>query len=406
MATSGVLPLVINGQDYFPDKTFDVKSPYTDQVIHKCGGASVADAARAVDVAAGSLKSWRKTTPQERRDIFLKAAQLMGSRRDELIKHMADETGAARGWADFNINTTIDIVKDIAGRIPTVEGSFPPTIDRNRSAIVMREPYGVVLSIAPWNAPYILGTRSVAYPIAMGNTVVFKASELCPKTMRAIVDVFHQAGLPNGVLNMIAHDPADAPAITSSLIANPHVKKINFTGSTSVGRIIAKQAGEHLKPAVLELGGKAPAIIWEDADLDLAAKHCALGSFMHSGQVCMCTEKILVHKAVSDVFQQKLAAAVANTFPVDGDAPILINTAAVQKNKQLVSNATERGATILHGNIHTQEISHNRLRPVIVSGVTSEMDIYKTESFGPTVSVIRLNPRKKPSISPTTQSMG
>ncbi|KAG8418758.1 hypothetical protein J3459_012071 [Metarhizium acridum] len=217
----------------------------------------------------------------------------------------------------------------------------------------------------------------------MGNTVVFKASELCPKTMRAIVDVFHQAGLPNGVLNMIAHDPADAPAITSSLIANPHVKKINFTGSTSVGRIIAKQAGEHLKPAVLELGGKAPAIIWEDADLDLAAKHCALGSFMHSGQVCMCTEKILVHKAVSDVFQQKLAAAVANTFPVDGDAPILINTAAVQKNKHSFPNATERGATILHGNIHTQEISHNRLRPVIVSGVTSEMDITRRSLSDP-----------------------
>ncbi|KAF5138105.1 Vanillin dehydrogenase [Metarhizium anisopliae] len=390
MATAGVLPLVINGQDYFPDKTFDVKSPSTDQVIHKCGAASVADAARAVDAAADALKSWRKTTPYERQDIFLKAAEVMEGRRDDLIKHMTDETGATRGWVDFNISRTIDLLKDTAGRIPTMEGSFPPTVDRNRSAIVMHEPYGVVLSIAPWNAPYILGTRSIAYPIAMGNTVVFKASELCPKTLRAIVDVFHQAGLPNGVLNMIAHAPADAAAVTSSLITNPHVKKINFTGSTNVGRIIAKQAGEHLKPVVLELGGKAPAIVWEDADLDLAAKQCATGSFLHSGQICMSTERILVHKAVSDAFQQKFAAAVANMFPVDGDAPILINTAAAQKNKQLVSNATERGASTLYGDIHAQESSHNRLRPVILSGVTSEMDIYKTEAFGPTVSVIEI----------------
>lgn len=208
--------------------------------------------------------------------------------------------------------------------------------------------------------------------------------------MWAIVDILHKAGLPNGVLNMIAHDPADAPAITSSLIANPQIKKINFTGSTNVGRIIAKQAGEHLKPVVLELGGKAPAIVWEDANLDLAAEHCALGSFIHSGQVCMCTERILVHKSVKDAFHQKFASAVEKIFPANGDAPILINSAAAQKNKQLVSNATERGASILHGSVTTQELSETRLRPIIVNGVTPEMDIYKTESFGPTVSVIEI----------------
>ncbi|KHN98907.1 Aldehyde dehydrogenase domain protein [Metarhizium album ARSEF 1941] len=391
MATTDVLPLAINGQDYYPDKTFDVKSPKTHHVLHRCGSASVADAARAVDAAAEALKSWRKTTPQERQEVFLKAAAIMESRRDQLIEYMADETGAAPPWVKFNIDTTISLLKDVGGRIPTVEGSFPPTMERNRSAIVMREPFGVVLAIAPWNAPYILGTRSVAFPIAAGNTVVFKPSELAPKTMRAIVDVFHKAGLPNGVLNMIVHDVADAPAVTSSLIANPHVKKINFTGSTVVGRIIAKCAGDHLKPVVLELGGKAPAIIWEDADLDLAAKECAVGSFINSGQVCMSTEKILVHKAISDAFQQKLAAAVANAFPVDQEAPVLINTAAALKNKGLVANAAERGASVLYGNVDAQEISSNRLRPIIVSGVTSEMDIYKTESFGPTVSVIEFD---------------
>lgn len=218
--------------------------------------------------------------------------------------------------------------------------------------------------------------------------MVFKVSELAPKTMRAVAEIFNKAGLPNGVLNMIAHGPADAAAVTSALIANPHVKKINFTGSTNVGRIIAKQAGEHLKPVVLELGGKAPAIVWEDANLDLAAEHCALGSFIHGGQICMSTEKILIHKSIKDAFRQKLAGAVESIFPIHGDAYTLINSAATQKNKQLVANATKQGARILHGDVNAQEISNTRMRPIIVSDVTPEMDIYKTESFGPTVSLI------------------
>lgn len=150
MATDGIVPLVINGQDYYPDKTFDVKSPSTGKITHKCGAASVADASRAVDVAAEALKTWRKTTPQERQDIFLKVAEIMQSRREELVTYMSDETGAAQGWSEFNINTTIGIFKDVAGRIATLEGSFPATMNPSRSAIVMREPYGVVLSIAPW----------------------------------------------------------------------------------------------------------------------------------------------------------------------------------------------------------------------------------------------------------------
>ncbi|KAK2594550.1 hypothetical protein QQS21_007722 [Conoideocrella luteorostrata] len=386
--TTTTVPLVINGQDYHPDKTFDVKSPSTGQVVFKCGAASVADATKAVDAAAEALKSWRKTTLHQRQDIFFKAAEIMQSRKDELIKYMSDETGSSPDWSASNVDKTIFIIKDIGGRIPTLAGSYPSLSNPGRGAIVLREPFGVVLSIAPWNAPYILGTRAIAFPIAAGNTVVFKAPEVSPKTMWAIVDVFQQAGLPKGVLNLVVHDQADAPAVTSSLISNPHVKKINFTGSTNVGRIIAKQAGENLKPIVLELGGKAPAIVWEDANLDVAAQHCALGSFLHGGQICMSTERILVHKAVKDAFRQKFAGAVANIFPSSSEAPVLINGVSAQKNKQLVSNATDRGATILHGDVNVQESSDTRMRPIIVDKVTTDMDIYKTESFGPTVSLI------------------
>ncbi|KAG5950481.1 hypothetical protein E4U53_004980 [Claviceps sorghi] len=385
---TGTVPLIIGGQDFTPEKSLDIKSPATGQVVHKTACASVTDAVKAVEAASEALKIWRKTTLQERQNILLKAADVMSRRREELAKYMVDETGCTPGWTDFNLDKTVGMLKDIAGRVVTIAGSLPATANPNRTAITLREPYGVVLSIAPWNAPYILGVRAVAFPIAAGNTVVLKASEICPKTLWAVVDVFREAGLPNGVLNMIVHEPSDAAAVTSSLIGNPQVKKINFTGSTTVGRIIAKQAGEHLKPVVLELGGKAPAIVWEDADLDLAAQQCALGSFVHSGQVCMSTERILVHKTIKDTFRRKLAAAVAALFPADGEAPILISSAAAQRNKQLVANATERGAIILHGEVNTRESSNTRLRPIVVDKVTTDMDIYKTESFGPTVSVM------------------
>ncbi|KAG6037581.1 hypothetical protein E4U40_004640 [Claviceps sp. LM458 group G5] len=351
MTASTVVPLVIRGQENAPKKSFDIKSPATGKVLHKSAGASVDDAAKAVDAAAEALMSWRRTTPQERQDVLLKAADIMSRRRDELNTCMVDETGCASGWADFNLDNSIDMLRRM-------------------------------------NAPYMLGTRAVAFPIAAGNTVVLKASESCPRTFWALVGVLRDAGLPKGVVNLLVHEHSDAAAVTSSLITDPRVKKINFTGSTAVGRIIAKQAAEHLKPVVLELGGKAPAIVWEDADLDLAAQQCALGSFIHGGQICMCTEKILVHKAIKDTFRQKLAAAVAAMFPSEGEAIVLINSAAAHKNKQLVADAIERGATILHGDVAAHESSTTRMRPIVVDNVTADMDIYKTESFGPTVSVL------------------
>ena len=207
--------------------------------------------------------------------------------------------------------------------------------------------------------------------------------------MWAIASVFHEAGLPAGVLNTIIHEPASAPAVTSALIANPLVRKVNFTGSTAVGRIIGRLAGEYLKPLVLELGGKASSIVWEDADLDLAAEQCALGSFMNAGQVCMCTERILVHKAIKPQFLEKLSAAIERIFG-KGEAPVLVNAVAVEKNKKLVADATAKGASVVSGDANAQEAAKNRMRPVVLDKVTRDMEIYATESFGPTVSVFEI----------------
>ena len=229
------------------------------------------------------------------------------------------------------------------------------------------------------------------FPLAAGNTVILKASELSPRTIWGVASCFHEAGIPAGVFNTLVHEPANAAAITTQLIENPHVKKINFTGSTGVGRIIAKLAGEHLKPVLLELGGKAPAIIWEDANLDQAAHACALGSFLHAGQICMSTERIIVHKNIKAEFEKKLAAAAEQIFPTTGEAPTLIVEAGVQKNKKLVQDAVSKGASVLFGDAQAEGPAKTSMRPVILNNVTPEMEIYRTESFGPTVSLVEVD---------------
>ncbi|KAI0882162.1 aldehyde dehydrogenase [Annulohypoxylon maeteangense] len=383
------VPFVINGEERQAENTFDVKSPDTGEVLHRCGIATEADVVAAVNAAAAAGPQWANTPAAERRDILLKAANIMDKRRDELAQYMMDEVAAARGWADFNLNLVIDMYKDVAGRVGAVEGTVPPC-QPGLTSIVVKEPYGVVLAIAPWNATYILGTRSVLFPIAAGNTVVFKGSETAPRAHRAIVSILNEAGVPKGVVNYIVTDPAHAPTVTEALVANPNVKKINFTGSTAVGRIITKLAGQYLKPIVLELGGKAPAIVWEDADLDLAAEQTALGAFFFSGQICMSTERIIVHKNISQAFQEKLLGTVEKMFSSKGDALVLVNTQSVEKNKKLIKDAVSKGASVLNGDVDAEESSKTRMRPLVISKVTSDMDLYKQESFGPSVSLIEV----------------
>jgi acyl-CoA reductase-like NAD-dependent aldehyde dehydrogenase len=208
--------------------------------------------------------------------------------------------------------------------------------------------------------------------------------------MWAIADVFREAGVHDGAINVLVHEPSAAAAITSSLIANPEIKKINFTGSTVVGRIIGKLAGEHLKPVLLELGGKNPAIVWEDADLDLAAIECAKGSFLNSGQICMATDRILVHKNVRAEFEEKLKKAIDMIFGPQNEAPVLIHAPSVEKNKKLLKDAVSKGAKVLYGDINAEEPSKTRMRPVVISDVTPNMDIYQTESFGPSVALYEI----------------
>ncbi|KAL2199997.1 aldehyde dehydrogenase domain-containing protein [Corynascus similis CBS 632.67] len=389
-AESYSVPFYISGKEVHPERRFNVVSPATGKVVHEAGSASEADVRAAIDTAADAFKTWKKSLPRERRDILLKAADVMAQRKEELGNYMMDETGCPRQWADFNVDAARELIIDVAGRIAGIEGSMPTPHDANTGALILKEPFGVVLAIAPWNAPYILGVRSVLFPIAAGNAAILKGSELCPRTMWGLCSVFHEAGLPDGVLNLLFHEPANAAKITQMLIADPLIKKINFTGSTVVGRIIGKLAGENLKPVLLELGGKAPAIVWEDADLDNAAVQCALGAFLNSGQICMSTERILVHKKIRAEFEKKLVGAIDNIFGSQHEPLVLINSLGVTKNKKLLEDAISKGASLLYGDAKAQESTPTRMRPVVVSGVTTDMDIYKTESFGPTVSLYEI----------------
>lgn len=388
MADIYTVPAQIAGKETLTSQTFDVRSPIDDKLIHKCASASASDAIAAVDSCQAAFPAWRDLPPAAKRDIFLKTAAVFESRSAELTKYMIEETGASEFWAGFNVTLGADILKDVAGRISSLRGEAPTTGVPGTSAIVYKEPYGVILGIAPWNGAYILGVRAIAYALAAGNSAILKASEFSPRCSWAITDCFRQGGLPDGVLNTIAHMPSAAPEVTRALIDDPRVKKINFTGSTMVGRIIAERAGRNLKPVLLELGGKAPAIVWEDADLDLAATECAKGAFVHCGQVCMSTEKVLVHKNVAAEFEVKFKAAVETMF---GHSGVLVNKAGVDRNKALVQDALTKGAKILSGTQNQDHKLHGtHMSPIVLKNVTEAMDIYRTESFGPTVSAIEI----------------
>ena len=245
--------------------------------------------------------------PSQRRAILLKAADVLASKTPQFIELMAAETGATAGWAGFNVHLAAGMLREAAAMTTQISGEVIPSDKPGCIAMAIRQPAGVVLSIAPWNAPVILGVRAIALPLACGNTVVLKASEICPGTHRLIAECLREAGLPPGVLNVITNAPEDAPELIDALIAHPAVRRINFTGSTRVGRIIAQTAAKYLKPVLLELGGKAPLLVLDDADLDAAVAAAAFGAFMNQGQICMSTERIVVDEKVADAFVAKLA---------------------------------------------------------------------------------------------------
>jgi len=255
--------------------------------------------------------------PNARRAALDKAADELAKRGDDFVKAMAGEVGATEGWARFNVMPATGMIREAASITPRIGGEVIPSDKPGCMAFSIRQPAGVVLGIAPWNVPVILGVRAIATPLACGNTMVFKGSELCPRTHELIAEAFAAAGLPEGAVSFVTNAPDDAAAVVGALIDHPAVRRINFTGSTRVGRIVCERAAKHLKPVLLELGGKAPLIVLEDADLDEAVKAAAFGAFMNQGQICMSTERIIVVEEIADEFVKRFSAKA--TTLVAGD---------------------------------------------------------------------------------------
>jgi len=271
-----------------------------------------------------------------------------------------------------------------------ITGEVIPSNRPGTTAMALRVPVGVVFAMAPWNAPVILGVRSLATPLACGNTVVMKTSELCPRTHGLIVEAIASAGFPKGVLNVVSNAPNDAPAIVDALIAHPAVRRVNFTGSTRVGRIIAEAAAKHIKPALLELGGKAPFIVLEDADIDAAVAAAAFGAYMNQGQICMSTERIITVGEVGDRFVEAFARKVATLKagdPREGNTPLgsMVSLEAANRIRELVQDAMGKGARMVAGGGGSGTL----IDAIALDHVTPSMRLYSEESFGPVASIIR-----------------
>jgi acyl-CoA reductase-like NAD-dependent aldehyde dehydrogenase len=389
MPASEIL-LVIGGESLAAMSTFDRANPVTGDIATRAAAATVDDAIAAVEAAKAAFPAWSALGPNARRAALMKAADAIDARAGDFVDAMMEEIGATEGWARFNIALSSAMVREAASLTTQIGGEVIPSDKPGCIAMAVREAAGVVLSMAPWNAPIILATRAIAVPLACGNTVVLKASEQCPRTHGLIIQAFVEAGLSGGVVNLITNAPQDAADVVGAMIDHPAVRRVNFTGSTAVGKIIARRCAEHLKPVLLELGGKAPLIILEDADLDEAVKAAAFGAFMNQGQICMSTERIIVVDAIADAFAEKFQAKVATMAVGDprlGQTPLgaVVDTKTVAHVRSLIEDAIASGAKQLNGGD-----ANGVLMPAhVIDHVTPDMKLFHEESFGPVVGIVR-----------------
>jgi vanillin dehydrogenase len=369
--------------------TFERRDPLTGDPVTVAAAAGREDARRACDAAAAAFPGWAGTPPGQRRVVLSKAADVLMERAPEIASIMTEEVGGTFGWGMFNCDLASRMLREAAAQTYSVTGEVIPSDVPGALSMGVRQPVGVVVGIAPWNAPVILSTRAVATPLAYGNTVVLKASEHCPRTHAAVVRAIADSGVPAGAVNLIIHSAEDAPDVVDELIANPAVRRVNFTGSTRVGRIIATKCAEHLKRCLLELGGKAPQVVLPDADLEAAADAASFGAFMNSGQICMSTERVVADRSVVGELGSKLAERAGKLVvgdPRDQGTMIgpVVSDGARERILELIEDARTKGAAVLAGG----DADGNLISPTVLGDVTPDMRIYSEESFGPVVAIV------------------
>ncbi|MCK2242849.1 MULTISPECIES: aldehyde dehydrogenase family protein [unclassified Crossiella] len=385
--------LLINGADRpaTNQRTTPDHSPWTGEVFAEVAAASLADVTLATEAAQAAFPAWAAARPSERRAVLLKAADLLEQRAEEVVELIAAETGGTRGWGLFNVDLASQILREAAAAATQPVGEVLTTEFGGQLSLAVREPAGVVAAFSPWNAPVILGIRSIAVPLAVGNTVVLKPTEDAPIAAGYfLADLLHQAGLPPGVLNVISNAREDAAEIARALIADPRVRLVNFTGSTGVGRLIGIAAAEHLKPAILELGGKNSVLVLDDADLDHAAAAVNFGAFANTGQICMSADRVLVQRKVAEEFTARLTARAATLHrgsPTDPNTTLgpLISANSADRVAALVAETVAAGATLHTGGGPAEGASYPA---TVLSDITPDMRIHHEEVFGPVCTVL------------------
>ncbi len=370
---------------------FDDHDPFTGDVVASVAAGGREDARRAVEAAHEAFGAWSQAGPGQRQAVFLKAADVLESRMDEVVGWLAKETGCSFGFGMFQMGFVPGLFRQAAGAAYTPTGTVIPSDLPGAFAMGLRRPVGVVGAISPWNAALILSARAIASPLVFGNTVVLSPSEESPYVGGLIWgEIFAEAGLPEGVLNIVTHDRVGAKDVGDELVENPRVRRINFTGSTATGRKLAEAAGRQLKRIVLELGGQNPLIVLADADLEYAVNAAAFGAYLHQGQICMSARRIIVERPVAEQFSAALAAKISGWGTGDPHEHTtiigpLINLAALETVTRRVNDAVKAGATLLAGG----SAEGACYRATLLANVPRDSELAQNETFGP-VAVIEV----------------
>ncbi len=366
-------------------ETFPDLNPFSGEVYTDVAKGDVRDAGKALGAAFDARKVWAATPPGERAKILFRASQILQSRLQEVAEVLIAEGGATFGKAMFETTYTVDLLHTAGEDCKRLLGETFPS-DSNKISMTVFSPRGTVVAITPWNFPLLLSINKVAYALAAGNTVVLKPSSETPVIGLKIGEIFEQAGLPPGVLNVVT---GPGRVLGDALIEDPRCSFVTLTGETGTGRHVAQRASTNLKEYTLELGGKDPLIILSDADLDHAVNAAAFGSFMHQGQICMAVERIIVQEPIAEEFARRLAAKAETLTCGDPKLPTtvigpLINDEAVLKVDAQVKEAVAKGAKLLAGGTFQGRV----YKPTVLTQVTRDMSIFRDETFGPTAPIL------------------
>jgi aldehyde dehydrogenase (NAD+) len=370
-----------------PDAFTDVVNPANQRPFAKVFMGQADNMRKAIDAADAAKASWGATLAAERELILLRAADVLEAVRQEVVDILIDEAGSTFGKAQFEVSFTVNMLRSVAGEARRIHGDIIPADIPGMMSLAIRRPLGVVAGIAPFNFPLLLATKKVCLALAAGNTFVLKPAEETSLLGLKIAEIFHRAGLPAGVLNVV---PADGPTVGPVLFSDPRVRLISFTGSTVVGKLIAVECAKHGKKVILELGGKSPLVILKDADLDYAVSTACFGIFIHQGQICMAGSRIIVEAPIYAAFLERFVAKVKTLKVGDPRDPHtvigpLIRSSQCQLIDRKIKESVASGARLLTGGTY----EGNFYQPTVIADVISQMSVFRDELFGPVAAVVQ-----------------